>query len=57
MRQWQADSLAGAASCRKDIDRAQKQAHPVWKSGVERKGKSLFDCVSQSKERRIERSA
>jgi len=55
MRQWQADSLAGAASCRKDIDRAQKQAHPGWKSGVERKGKSLFDCVSQSKERRIER--
>ena len=39
----QAGSLAGAAPCRKDIYRAQKQAHPGWKSGVECRGKSLFD--------------
>ena len=36
----QAGSLAGAAPCRKDICRAQRLAHPGWKSGVEREGKS-----------------
>ena len=45
----QAGSLAGAAPCRKDICRAQRQAHPGWKSGVECEGKSLSDCTSKSK--------
>ena len=52
--QQQAGSLAGAAPCRKDICRAQRQAHPGWKSGVECEGKSLSDCVSHSKKRRDE---
>ena len=53
--QQQAGSLAGVAPCRKDICRAQRQAHPVWKSGVECEGKSLSDCVSKSTKRRVER--
>ena len=50
----QAGSLAGAAPCRKDICRAQRQAHPGRKSGVERKGKSLSNCFSNSKKSRSE---
>ena len=53
----QAGSLAGAAPWRKSISRAQRQAHSGWKSGVERKGKSLSDCFLKSKEIRIERLA
>lgn len=53
----QAGSLAGAAPYRKDICRAQRQAHPGWKSGVECRGKSLSDCTSHSKEYRAERLA
>ena len=49
-----AGSLAGAAPGRKDIDRAQRQAHPGRKSGVECKGKSLSNCFLKSKESRSE---
>ena len=55
--QQQAGSLAGAAPCRKDIDRTQSQAHPAWKPGVECEGKSLTDCILKSKECRLERVA
>ena len=47
--QQQAGSLTGAVPCRKDIDRTQRQAHPAWKSGVEREGKSLSECILSSK--------
>ena len=50
----QAGSLAGAAPCRKDICRAQRQAHSGWKSEVECEGKSLSDCISKSKKCRSE---
>lgn len=49
-----AGSLAGAAPGRKDIDRAQRQAHPGWKSGEECKSKSLLDCFPKNKESRGE---
>ena len=52
--QQQAGSLAGAAPSRKGIYWAQRQAHPGWKSGAERKGKSLSDCFPKSKESRSE---
>jgi len=54
MGQQQAGSLAGAAPCRKDIGRTQRQAHPAWKSGVECEGKSLSDCILKSKKCRSE---
>ena len=34
-----------------------RQAHPAWKSGVECEGKSLSDCILNSKEYRLERVA
>ncbi len=52
--QQQAGSLAGAAPCRKDIYRAQRQTHPGWKSGEECEGKSLSDCILKSKKCRDE---
>ncbi|PIU75585.1 hypothetical protein COS75_03545 [Candidatus Pacearchaeota archaeon CG06_land_8_20_14_3_00_35_12] len=56
-KQWLVGSLAGAAPSRKDIERAQRQAHPGQKSGVECKGKCLSDCIPNKKECKLERVA
>ena len=55
--QQQAGSLAGAAPCRKCIDRTQYQSHLAWKSRVECEGKRLIDCISNSKKCRDESRA
>ena len=57
MGQQQAGSLAGAAPCRKDIDRTQRRAHPAWKPGAECEGKSSSECILKSKKCMIERLA
>ncbi len=57
MGQQQAGSLTGAVPCRKDIGRTQRQTHLAWKSRVECEGKSLSNCISNSKKCRDESRA
>lgn len=49
-----AGSLTGAVPYRKDIGRTQRQTHLAWKSRVECEGKSLSDCILNSKKCRNE---
>ena len=55
--QQQAGSLTGAVPSRKDIGWTQRQTHLAWKSRVECEGKSLSNCILNSKKCRDESRA